>query len=128
MQHGDRFKATAKSANCLRCQTDFRDEHDRLSPITDDFLDGSTGLDTLSGGRKNDIYYLDDLTNGAYDKVVETRAGGIDLVYVSHFSGALLYTLPSWVEDGAVHSTTGHMMLAHRSFVPGVNDRHISLR
>ena len=38
VQNGNRIKPTTKSTNRLRSQADFRDKHDRLTAIADDFL------------------------------------------------------------------------------------------
>ena len=69
-----------------------------------DILNGGAGADTLVGGAGDDVYYVDNLS----DKVVETTtvggasdAGGIDKV----FSALLAYSLPTFVEIGAITSS-----------------------
>ena len=55
-----------------------------------DILNGAAGADLMDGGLGNDIYYVDD----AGDQVVETSAGGLDLVYAS-----VSHTLANFVEN-----------------------------
>ncbi|WP_242445728.1 cadherin-like domain-containing protein [Chromatium okenii] len=59
-----------------------------------DILDGGAGADSMIGGAGNDIYFVDNID----DVVVETGAGGIDIVASSLPS----YTLVANVENGRI--------------------------
>ncbi|MEQ1955701.1 M10 family metallopeptidase [Mesorhizobium sp. CN2-181] len=71
-----------------------------------DTLEGGAGIDTLKGGNGNDVYNLFDVTNGAYDTVVEyvsSGNGGKDTVLVRDVSATVRsYTMTANVEVGAI--------------------------
>ncbi len=58
-------------------------------------LDGGAGADTLVGGAGNDVYVVD----SAFDSVVETAGGGVDLVRVSIATAGGAYVLTDNVEN-----------------------------
>ena len=68
-----------------------------------DLLDGGTGSDRMEGGAGNDRYIVD----SAGDTVIETKAGGRDVVYAS-----VDHVLAAYVEDlvltGAARRGTGN--------------------
>ena len=56
------------------------------------YLDGGSGVDTVSGKDGNDTYIVDN----TQDQVIEEAGGGTDSIY----SSASDYTLPDFVENG----------------------------
>lgn len=75
-----------------------------------DTLYGSTGNDTLDGRSGNDVYNLFDVTNGAYDTVLENKNAGDDIVLVRDTHGDVReYTMTDNVERGAIigHDASG---------------------
>lgn len=68
-----------------------------------DQFDGGSGTDTLNGGSGNDVYFLFDVKNGHYDRVVEAAGGGVDQIQVRDVDGSVRsYTLADNVEIGAI--------------------------
>ncbi len=75
----------------------------------DDELNGGAGYDTLIGGRNNDTYYLEDLTLGQYDKVVELAGEGRDIVFLKSVDPFFnSYTLTANVEDGSIYDASAN--------------------
>jgi Ca2+-binding RTX toxin-like protein len=75
-----------------------------------DTLEGGNGTDRLEGLAGNDVYNLFDVTNGAYDAVVEIAGEGNDTVLVRDVSGSVRsYTMTANVETGAIvgHNASG---------------------
>ena len=70
-----------------------------------DMLDGGTAADDMTGGAGDDTYFVDD----AGDVVIESGAGGADLVFTS-----VSYSLSDDVERIGVNGFTTTFAIAHR--------------
>ena len=93
-----------------------------------DSLDGRDGRDVLEGGTGNDVYRLRDASwsardGYAFDTVVESADGGLDIVEVqaAATAGGTLrsYTLPAEVENGTI-TTASAFTLAGNALPNGL--------
>jgi Ca2+-binding RTX toxin-like protein len=85
-----------------------------LGTTFQDDLFGGNGQDTMSGGAGDDLYHLFDVTNGAYDTVVENAGAGYDTVWVNGAAASDpldSYTLTANIEQGVIRGVTYNFTL-----------------